>query len=45
MPEVTVAVVLNGVIGSAEDDGRDLGPRILYTDLHDVKDPGLFLAP
>ena len=45
MPEVTIAVVLNGVISSAEDDGRDLGPRILYTALHDVEDPGLFFAP
>ena len=43
--EVTVTVVLDGVVGAAQENSRHVGPGGLRFPLHDVEDPAFFDAP
>ena len=43
--EVTMTVVLDGVVGTAQENSRHVGPGGLRLPLHDVKDPAFFAAP
>ena len=43
--KVAVAVVLDGVVGAAEENRRHVRPGVLHPHLHDVEDPAFFDAP
>ena len=40
-----VPIILNGVVGAAEDDARDFGPAVRRTPLQKEQNPALVQAP